>query len=291
MTVVGTLRCAKLIERCSIEGRKMAPPLLAVRGVTVSFAGLAALDQVSLEVGEREIVSLIGPNGAGKTTLFNVVCGFVRPSAGQVEFRGQELLRHRPKDLARMRIGRTLQGVKLWQGLTVLENVMAGAQSTLRAGLASALLGLPRSSREEASLRDRATSMLGRLGVADLAERLPASLPYGMQKRVAIARVLMMDPVLLLLDEPASGLSAAEMDELAAVVQGLRTDMGVLLVEHHMDFVMAISERVVVLNFGRVIAAGLPEEIRADDQVTTAYLGEQVRPDVDRTGSPTGSGG
>lgn len=269
----------------------MVPPLLAARGVTVSFAGLAALDQVSLEVGEREIVSLIGPNGAGKTTLFNVVCGFVRPSAGQVEFQGKELVGHRPKDLARMRIGRTLQGVKLWQGLTVLENVMAGAQSTLRAGLASALLGLPRSSREEASLRHRATSMLGRLGVADLADRLPASLPYGMQKRVAMARVLMMDPVLLLLDEPASGLSAAEMDELAGVVQGLRADMGVLLVEHHMDFVMAISERVVVLNFGRVIAAGLPEEIRADDQVTTAYLGEQVRPEAAPAGPPTGSGG
>jgi branched-chain amino acid transport system ATP-binding protein len=269
----------------------MAPPLLAVRGVTVSFAGLAALDQVSLEVGEREIVSLIGPNGAGKTTLFNVVCGFVRPSGGQVEFRGQELLRHRPKDLARMRIARTLQGVKLWQGLTVLENVMAGAQSTLRAGLASALLGLPRSSREERALRRRAQSVLGRLGVADLAERIPASLPYGMQKRVAIARALVLDPVLLLLDEPASGLSAAEMEELAGLVQGLRTDMGVLLVEHHMDFVMAISDRVVVLNFGRVIAAGLPEEIRADDQVTTAYLGEQIRPALSPAAPPTGSGG
>jgi branched-chain amino acid transport system ATP-binding protein len=190
-----------------------------------------------------------------------------------------------------MRIARTLQGVKLWQGLTVLENVMAGAQSTLRAGLASALLGLPRSSREERALRRRAQSVLGRLGVADLAERIPASLPYGMQKRVAIARALVLDPVLLLLDEPASGLSAAEMEELAGLVQGLRTDMGVLLVEHHMDFVMAISDRVVVLNFGRVIAAGLPEEIRADDQVTTAYLGEQIRPALSPAAPPTGSGG
>jgi branched-chain amino acid transport system ATP-binding protein len=254
----------------------MAPPLLAVRGVTVSFAGLAALDDVSFEVGEREIVSLIGPNGAGKTTLFNVVCGFVRPDEGTVEFRGEELRRHRPTDLARMRIARTLQGVRLWEGLTVLENVMAGAQSRLRAGLASAIFGLPRSSREERALAQRGLAMLERLRVADLAGRLPGSLPYGMQKRVAIARALMLDPVLLLLDEPASGLSEHEMEELAELVRGLRADMGVLLVEHHMDFVMAISDRVVVLNFGRVIAAGLPDAIRADPEVTTAYLGEQV---------------
>jgi len=256
----------------------MTHPLLAVHGVTVSFAGLAALDDVSLHVGAREVVSLIGPNGAGKTTLFNVVCGFVRPDQGRIEFQGHELTRHRPDDLARMRIARTLQGVRLWEGLSVVENVMAGAQSTLRSGLVSALLGLPRSSREETALRRRAHTMLERLDAADVADRHPGSLPFGLQKRVAIARALMVDPVLLLLDEPASGLSEREMGELADLVNGLRSDMSVLLVEHHMDFVMSISDRVVVLNFGQVIAAGLPGEIQADPEVTTAYLGEPVSP-------------
>ncbi len=263
----------------------MAPPLLAVRDVTVSFAGVAALDDVSMEVAEREVVSLIGPNGAGKTTLFNVVCGFVRPSSGHVEFRGTPLRRHRPTDLSRLRVARTLQGVKLWSGLSVLDNVMAGAQSTLRAGFASAVLGLPRSAREESALEERAHAMLARLGVAELAARLPGSLPYGIQKRVAIARALMLDPVLLLLDEPASGLSATEMDELADLLRGLRAEMGILLVEHHMEFVMAISDRVVVLNFGQVIAAGLPDEVSAHPEVTTAYLGTTVE-----DGASTGSG-
>jgi branched-chain amino acid transport system ATP-binding protein len=257
----------------------MASPLLAVKGLTVTFAGLAALDDVSLDVGEREIVSLIGPNGAGKTTLFNVVCGFVRPNRGEVLFKGTELRRHRPSDLAKLGIGRTLQGVRLWEGLTALENVMAGAQGTLRAGLVSAILGLPRSSREESSLRARALKVLERLGVGDVASRPPGSLPYGIQKRVALARALILDPELLLLDEPASGLSEGEMGELSEVVAELRSDMSVLLVEHHMDFVMSISDRVVVLNFGRVIAAGVPDEIRADKEVTTAYLGEQVPKD------------
>ncbi len=254
----------------------MGAPLLTVQGITVSFSGLAALDGVSLGIGEHEIVSLIGPNGAGKTTLFNVVCGFVRPTSGQVAFRGKELRRHRPTDLARMRIARTLQGVKLWNGLTVVENVMAGAQATLRAGLVSALLGLPRSWREERLLRERALALLQSLGIADTADRLPPSLPYGVQKRVAIARALLLEPVLLLLDEPASGLSETEMGELAQLILGLRDDMGVLLVEHHMDFVMSISDRVVVLNFGRVIASGTPDEVRSNQEVTTAYLGEQV---------------
>jgi len=254
----------------------MAAPLLTVQEITVSFAGLAALDDVSLHVGEHEIVSLIGPNGAGKTTLFNVVCGFVRPSVGMVAFKGKELRHHRPTDLARMGIARTLQGVKLWNGLSVVENVMAGAHATLRADLFSALLGLPRSSREEDRLRERAMSMLDSLGIAQAANRSPASLPYGVQKRVAIARALLLEPQLLLLDEPASGLSASEMGELAQLIQEVRGRMGILLVEHHMDFVMSISDRVVVLNFGRVIATGTPDTVRRDPEVTTAYLGEQV---------------
>ena len=266
----------------------MSASLLEVHEVTVTFAGLAALDAVSMHVDAGEIVSLIGPNGAGKTTLFNVVCGFVAPTDGYVSFDGKPLRRHRPSHLARLRVARTLQGVGLWSGLTVLENVMAGAQASLRAGLVSSLFGLPRSSREEVALRDRARSMLERFAIADVAGKRPGELPYGVQKRVALARALMLDPVLLLLDEPAGGLSEAEMDELASLLRELRTTMAVLVVEHHMDFVMAISDRVVVLNFGEVIASGTPAEVSADPMVTTAYLGEQVSSAASGSGSGSG---
>ncbi len=254
----------------------MSSPLLAVKGVSVAFAGVRALDDVSMDVAEQEVVSIIGPNGAGKTTLFNVICGFVRPTIGTVEFGGAVLRPRQPSQRARLGVARTLQGVNLWKGMTVIENVMAGGQPGLRAGLLAALLGTPRSYREEVALRQRAGAMLDRLGIADIAARLPGTLPYGVQKRVAIARALMGDPVLLLLDEPASGLGADDIDDMVRLIGELSADMAVMLVEHHMDFVMSISERIVVLNFGRVIASGVPDEIRADPEVTAAYLGADV---------------
>ena len=252
----------------------MPAPLLAVEDVSVRFAGLAALDNVSMSVTEREVVSLIGPNGAGKTTLFNVICGFVRPVSGRVTIGGRTP--RRTTDLARLRVARTLQGVSLWKGVSVLENVMSGGHVTQRGGFVSSFLGAGTGPRHERELRDRAWSVLERLGASHAANALPGELPYGVQKRVAIARALMADPALLLLDEPASGLAPAEMDELAALLAECRTTMAVLLVEHHMDFVMAISDRIVVLNFGRVIAAGTPDEVQTDPEVTDAYLGEQV---------------
>jgi branched-chain amino acid transport system ATP-binding protein len=247
---------------------------LAVNEITVAFGGLTALDRVSLTADSGEIVGVIGPNGAGKTTLFNIICGFVRADSGTLSYLGKNLGKHQPHHLAKLGIARTLQGVGLWKGLTVAENVMAGA--AVRADFASALLGLWRSSREESRVRQRALDLLEELGIAELAERYPTTLPYAIQKRVSLARALIAGPTLLLLDEPASGLSTTELAELHDLIVGLRAKMGVLLVEHHMDLVMSTSDRIVVLNFGRVIASGTPEQIRTDPEVTTAYLGQDV---------------
>jgi branched-chain amino acid transport system ATP-binding protein len=249
---------------------------LRVDAVTVRFGGLTALDEVSLEVAHGEVVGVIGPNGAGKTTLFNVVCGFVRPDEGDVTWGGRSLAAVRPHQLAGLGIARTLQGVGLFAGLTALENVMAGAERRRRAGLASALLGLPRSDRDERALRAAALEALDVLGVADVADRVPGTLPFPTQKRDALARALVARPRLILLDEPASGLGGDDMHELGERIRGLRGDMAVLLVEHHMDLVMAVCDRVVVLDFGRRVADGTPAEVRADERVLDAYLGVEV---------------
>jgi branched-chain amino acid transport system ATP-binding protein len=249
---------------------------LRIDDLTVRFGGLVALDAVSLSVAPGEVVGVIGPNGAGKTTLFNVACGFVRPTSGSLQVHGIRQRRLRPHQLAGLGIARTLQGLGLFPHVTCLDNVMIGAHRHARAGFVSALLGLPRSDRDEAALRERAMGVLRELGVADIAGRLPGSLPYPLQKRVALARALVADPQILLLDEPASGLSTAEMDDLAEMIRGLRGQIAVMLVEHHMDLVMAVCDRIVVLDFGKVIATGTPEQVRADPRVLEAYLGDEV---------------
>ena len=259
------------------DGPGNGTAVLVANEVSVSFGGLLALDEVSMSVGEGEVVGVIGPNGAGKTTLFNVICGFVHPDTGTITYRGRVLRRHHPHDLARLGIARTLQGVGLCAGLTVHENVMLGAEPVLRSDLGSSFLGLWRSSREERRVGARALEVLDELGAADYARRLPSALPYAMQKRTALARALMAEPRLLLLDEPASGLSESEMDALGTRIRDLTGRMSVLLVEHHMDLVMSVCDRIVVLNFGRLIAQGTPDVIRADPAVVSAYLGDEVQ--------------
>ena len=250
---------------------------LLVRGVTVQFGGLTALDDVSLTAGPRQVTGIIGPNGAGKTTLLNVLCGFVKPDAGQIQFDGRELTKIRPHRLARLGIARTLQSIGLFGGLSVIENVMVGATSKARAGFWSALLGLPRSDRDERRLRDQARQALDRVGIADLADSLPGALPHGPRKRVALARALVAQPRLLLLDEPASGLSESELPELGELMTKLAEDTSVVVIEHRMDLMMSVCNTIFVLDFGKVIAAGAPEQVQSDPAVTAAYLGAEVR--------------
>jgi branched-chain amino acid transport system ATP-binding protein len=264
------------------------PGLLEVDGISVRFGGLHALDQVSLDVAPAEVVGVIGPNGAGKTTLFNVVCGFTRPTHGVIRFDGERLRRHHPRRLAGLGIARTLQGLGLFPHLSVLDNVMVGATRHSRAGVGSALFALPRGDRDELALRERALGVLGELDAADVAGRRPGELPYGVQKRVALARALVAEPKLLLLDEPASGLSADEMRDLAELIRSLHDRMSVLLVEHHMDLVMEVCDRIVVLDFGRVIATGTPAEVRDDPRVLAAYLGDVVDDHTQELGDARG---
>jgi branched-chain amino acid transport system ATP-binding protein len=244
---------------------------LGLTEIGVRFGGLVALDGVSLRVPPGRIVGVIGPNGAGKTTLFNVVCGFVAPTAGQLTLDGRPL-RPKPHRLTRLGIARTLQGVGQFAGMTVLENVMAGTDHVARAGFAAGLFALPHADRDERRLRAAAMAALDRCGVARYAHVHPGGLPYAERKRVSLARALVAEPRLLLLDEPAGGLGAEEITELGTLIREL--DCAVLLVEHHMDLVMAVCDDILVLDFGKPVAFGTPAEIRTNAAVTEAYLGE-----------------
>lgn len=246
---------------------------LELTDVTVRFGGLLALNDVSFRLHENEIVGLIGPNGAGKTTAFNVICGFQKPTSGAVRFPALGCSALKPSQLANAGVARTLQGVGLFHQLTVLENVMAGAQSRPGGHIGVSILGLPSGLRLERSLRTEALSHLERLGIARYAKALPSGIPYGVAKKVSVARALMSKPQLLMLDEPASGLDDNELAEFTRLISELRTSMSVLLVEHNMDFVMQLVDYLVVLNFGQVIATGNPNDISSNPDVLAAYLG------------------
>ncbi len=241
-------------------------PLLSVENVTVRFGGVVALSDVSLALEEGQIAGLIGPNGAGKTTAFNVITRIYSPESGHVVFDGENLLRVPAHRILRRGIARTFQNLELFLAMTVLENVLVGAHITMRFG------------RGERDARARALAILDYLGLAALADRRAAGVPFGTLKRVELARALISRPRLLLLDEPAAGLTHEEVGGLAELIRNLRRDfkLTVLLVEHHMNLIMSVSERVHVLTFGRKLAEGPPEEVRANPAVIESYLGKEL---------------
>lgn len=248
--------------------------LLSVAQVNVTFGGLRALKDVYLDLHENEVVGLIGPNGAGKTTLLNAISGLVKPDSGSFSLFDKQEHWPKPHQLVGHGISRTLQGVGLFADLTVLENVMIGAHKFSTTGLGRALLG--RTAKDERALRDRAMLALERVYAGGLANRRADTLAYPETKRVSIARALISQPKILLLDEPAGGLGKEDIEWLGLLIKNLRRDCSVILVEHHMDVVMAVCERLYVLDFGQVIASGSAEKVRQDPAVIAAYLGTAV---------------
>jgi len=250
--------------------------VLETRELTRRFGGVVAVDGVSIRVGDGDLCGVIGPNGAGKSTLFHLVTGHLRPNAGRVVVAGRDITGLAPDRRARLGIAIAFQSVRLFRGMTVLENVMVGAHASTRHGFWEAFLRLPRHRREERAILERAERALDRVGLAGEASRLAESLPVGQQRAVQVARALCGEPRLLLLDEPASGLRAAERQRLADLLRDLRSEgLSMLLIEHDVAFVTQLAGRITVMDRGRVIAEGPPEEIREDEAVIAAYLGRE----------------
>ncbi len=259
----------------SADADRHESALLAVEGVSIRFGGVTALEDVSFDVASGAICGLIGPNGAGKTTLFNCISRLYVPNAGSIHFDRRPLASFSRHEIAALGIARTFQNVALFSTMSTRDNVRVGAHALARGGFLANALALPLSKREERRLAERADALIEEFRLASFADRAVGELPFGVRKRVELARALAIGPKLLLLDEPAAGLNHEEVDALSEEIRAIRDRRGVaiLLVEHHMNLVMRVSDQVVALDFGRVIADGAPNEVRANPEVVRAYLG------------------
>jgi branched-chain amino acid transport system ATP-binding protein len=253
----------------------MSAPVLQLDGVVKVFGGLRAIDGVSFSVEPRQIFGLIGPNGAGKTTVFNCISGVYTPDGGQIRFDGQLIQGRAPAEIAGIGIARTFQNIRLFGDMTVLENVLVAGHQRSRTGVLAAMFRSGAQAAEEQALERRATELLEIFDLRELADEQSRSLPYGSQRRLEIARALMLDPRLLLLDEPAAGMNSTEADQLKNQIRWLRERFGltIVLVEHNMHVVMNVCEHVHCVDHGQTIASGLPDEVRNHPAVRTAYLG------------------
>ena len=251
--------------------------MLKTVDATIKFGGLTAVSNLNIEINKNEIVAIIGPNGAGKTTAFNMITGVYAPTSGEIYYKGQLINKARPDIIAGMGIARTFQNIRLFKNLSVLDNVLIGSHLHVKSDVFSSVFHTPKASAEEREMNERALVLLERTGLIDHRNDVASSLPYGLQRRLEIARAMATRPELLLLDEPAAGMNPTETDDLTAFLHDIRSEFGLtlLLIEHHMQLVMDISERIYVLEYGITIAHGAPKDIQSDPAVIKAYLGEE----------------